>query len=108
MIDADSLPLTQGLVMEVLAARYRAGDPTWTFSNRAKPALRALEALRLVWFKGAVTYGNQLAGLTDEGLAACTLTGYRSTWQQKWEETPEAEDERRLMAEWEARESGSR
>lgn len=66
-IDIDALPPTQYLVMEVLAARRRTGEITWTFPSRITPALRALEAIGAVWWKAGVAQGTCVAGLTDRG-----------------------------------------
>ena len=45
-VDTDSLPPTQYLVLEVLAARARLGEACWTFPSRLKPALNAPPWLR--------------------------------------------------------------
>ena len=39
--DIDGLPPTQYLVMGVLAARARLGEPYWTFPSRLRPTMRA-------------------------------------------------------------------
>ncbi len=64
------LPPTQHLVMEVLVARWRTGERTWTFPTTCLPALRALEYLDLAWHKSGTVGGTRLAGLTDRGREA--------------------------------------
>jgi hypothetical protein len=76
--DVDALPPTQYLVMEVLAARHRLGEPFWTFPSRLAPAIGALEEAGLVWSDSAPTPRHVRVWLTDTGRAAATDTGYRS------------------------------
>jgi hypothetical protein len=38
-VNVDNLPASQYLVLEVLAARYRLGEPFWTFPSRFRRAL---------------------------------------------------------------------
>jgi hypothetical protein len=82
----DDLPPTQWLILEVLAARYRAGDPTFTFPNRLRRALDALQAAGLIDHDSAPTYGDRRAHLTDAGRREAMLDGYRSSWQHAYED----------------------
>lgn len=66
---ADTLPVTDQLVLEVLLARHRLGEHCWTFPNRLRPALRRLEALRLITWKNGVVERTCIAHLTDRGRA---------------------------------------
>jgi len=63
----DALPVTQLLVLEALAARDRLGEPTWTFTDRCRPALRALESAGLAGWEGGVAQHTVRAWLTDLG-----------------------------------------
>lgn len=74
-VDVDTLPPTQYLILEVLAARYRTGEQTWTFPNRVRPALEALSAAGLIGWKAAP--GLALAWLTDAGRAAALSPTYK-------------------------------
>lgn len=75
-VDVDALPLTQGLVMEVLAARDRLGERMWPFPNSAKRALDALEALGLVGHKDGVVERTRNAWLTEQGRASVQDPSY--------------------------------
>lgn len=75
-IDVDTLPPTQYLILEVLAARYRTGESTWTFPSRLKPALDALSAAGLIVWKRGFEPGTALAWFTDAGRAAATSGTY--------------------------------
>lgn len=79
-----SRPPTQYLVLDVLAARTRLGDPTWTFPNSVRPALKALAADGLVGYKSAPIGGHQLAWLTEAGRPAAISNRHRPgrDWQQ--------------------------
>jgi hypothetical protein len=74
--DTGNLPPTQELVLEVLAARSRLGEYTWTFPSRFVPTLRALEQAGLIWWKHGVIERTCLAGLTDAGCEAVLFAGY--------------------------------
>jgi len=63
----DALPVTQLLVLEILAARDRLGESTWTFTDRCRPALRALEDAGLAGWKNGVAQHTVRAWLTDLG-----------------------------------------
>jgi hypothetical protein len=73
---ADSLPPTQYLVLEVLAARARLGEACWTFPTRLLPALNALQALGLIWWRHAPIPACVQAYLTDAGREAVLSPGY--------------------------------
>lgn len=72
----DALPLTQYLLMEVLAARRRLGEDSWTFPSRALQPLRKLEELGLVRVFGAATSGDVRATLTPTGLGGVLGADY--------------------------------
>ena len=72
----DRLGLTQLLVMEVLAGRYRLGEGTWTFAGRTRPALRALESAGLVGWQAGGCSNTALAWLTDMGKEGVLLSTY--------------------------------
>ena len=74
--DTDSLPPTQYLVLEVLAARARLGEACWTFPARLKPALNALQSLGLIWWRHAPIPDHVRAYLTDTGREAVLSPGY--------------------------------
>lgn len=79
-VDADALPPTQYLLLEVLAARHRTGEHLWTFP--ARPAIRAavdqLARLGLVGWKGGIEPKTIRAWLTDAGKLEALLDGYES------------------------------
>lgn len=66
---------TQDLIMEVLAARARLGEPFWTFSTVLSPMARALCDLGLVTIDSAVT-GDMRLRLTQEGREEYLSTSY--------------------------------
>lgn len=76
-VDSDSLPPTQYLILEVLAARYRTGESYWTLPSRFTNQLRILAEAGLVGFEGA---GEKTlrAWLTDDGKAAAMSDGYQA------------------------------
>ena len=84
--DPDTLPPTQQLVLEVLAARSRLGENAWTFPSRLVPTLEALSRAGLIWWKSGVAERTCLAGLTDSGRAAVLLAGYAppATIETEW------------------------
>lgn len=75
-IDSDSLPPTQYLILEVLAARYRTGESYWTFPDRLAPAARKLEEVGLVWLRSGPVPNCFEARLTDDGKTACLSGEY--------------------------------
>lgn len=76
-LDTDSLPPTQALVLEVLAARHRLGEGYWTFSTRDQAAIRALSERGLVDWKHGIVERTCLAWLTTEGRKAALSPGYK-------------------------------
>jgi hypothetical protein len=72
-----SLPPTQYLIVETLAARHRLGEPFWTFPTRLLSVVRALAAIGLVWHRPAPTPSAVQVGLTAAGRAAVLDAGYR-------------------------------
>jgi hypothetical protein len=51
----DALTPTEDLLIEVLIARHRLGEPFWPFERCHRKTLERLEAKGLVSFQGAVT-----------------------------------------------------
>lgn len=76
MNPVDALPPTQYLIMEVLAARERAGEQSWPFPARLRPALRALQAAALVQPHEPTGSGMVRVRLTDIGRAAVMSQSY--------------------------------
>lgn len=64
------------LAMEVLAARYRLGEPFWTFRTVHGPALRALSDEGLAYVMPGVVEGTIRAGLTEDGKKAVLSSTY--------------------------------
>ncbi|GGM52651.1 hypothetical protein ACFFX1_55430 [Dactylosporangium sucinum] len=73
-VDVDRLPPTQYLILEILAARYRLGEHTWSFPSRLGAAGEALAALGLIVWTSHPAPDARRAWLTDAGKAAM-LTG---------------------------------
>jgi hypothetical protein len=76
--DIDGLPPTEYLVMDVLAARARLGEPYWTFPSRMRPTMRALADRGLLWWQRGSTPLTIWAFLTPEGRTAVLYDGYKS------------------------------
>ena len=76
--DIDGLPPTQYLVMDVLAARARLGEPYWTFPSRMRPTMRALAGRGLLWWQRGPARLTIWAFLTPEGRTAVLHDGYKS------------------------------
>lgn len=74
--DTDTLPPTQLLILEVLAARYRTGETTWSFPTSLERALLALQSAGLVATFGSTRPKVVRARLTDAGRTAALLDGY--------------------------------
>lgn len=72
------LPPAQALVMEVLAARARLGEPYWTFSTRHRGLIAALELKGLVASKSGIVERTCLAWLTDKGREATQSATYKA------------------------------
>jgi hypothetical protein len=75
-IDTDELPPVRYLIMEVLAARYRTGETTWTFPSRLRRSLEALAGLGLIGCKSGVAPRTYIAWLTDAGKASALSDTY--------------------------------
>jgi hypothetical protein len=76
--DSWDLPLTQALILEVLAARYRGGDLTWPFPSRSRRSLQALQDRGLISFGQGPQPHSLGAWLTSKGRALALLPGYRT------------------------------
>ncbi|MFJ8690312.1 hypothetical protein [Micromonospora wenchangensis] len=72
MLDTDNLPPTQYLILEVLAARHRLGEPCWTFPSRPgiRTAVAALNVAGLVTWKSSPAPRAVLVWLTEAGKSA--------------------------------------
>lgn len=66
----DKLPPTEYLVMEVLAARWRLGEPSWPFPSNLRPTLESLRAKYLIDYWRHTVEGAWGAAFTDEGRRA--------------------------------------
>jgi hypothetical protein len=75
--DVDTLPPTQYLILETLAARLRLGETRWPFPRRLLPALNVLENLGLLWFESDVAPGVYRAALTAAGRGAILRATYK-------------------------------
>lgn len=77
-LDVDSLPPTEYLALEALAARHRLGEQAWTFpaQPRIVAAVHALARRGLVDVKSGVAPKTILAWLTDAGRSAALREGY--------------------------------
>jgi len=66
-LDEITLTPTEELIMELLQARYRLGENSWSFMNRHMKALNSLEDRGLIAHKSAPVEGARLVWLTDLG-----------------------------------------
>lgn len=82
----ESLPPTQYLIMEMLAARYRLGEHMWTFPARLRPALNELQELGLIWWRSAPTPHDVQAYLTDAGREAAMSATYAVPADRRYED----------------------
>ncbi len=69
---------TEALVLEVLTARYRLGNNSWTFEARSNGAIQKLAARGLVNSKSASVEKATLVWLTEDGIAIMLANKYRS------------------------------
>lgn len=70
-------PPAQHLVLEVLAARWRLGERTWTFPTSVRRHLVALAEKGLVGWKPGVVERTCLAWLTKAGQREAMWPGYQ-------------------------------
>lgn len=75
-LNVGSLPPTQSLILDVLAARARLGEPAWNFPARNRLALDALQDRGLIAWKHWTLPGTCLAWLTDKGRDAVLSATY--------------------------------
>lgn len=76
VVDMDRLPITQYLVLEVLAARHRLGEHGWTFPTSARRAVDALGALGLVSATAGFMPKTLLVWLTEAGRETALAPDY--------------------------------
>jgi hypothetical protein len=74
---SESLPPTQRLVCEILAARQRLGEAYWTFPTAERPVLEALAQKGLVSWSHASAPRLLQAWLTDKGRGEFLKPGYQ-------------------------------
>lgn len=80
-VDTDSLPAKQYLILEVLAARHRLGEPFWPLPDRLLRHLDALADAGLIGHESDVTEGHRRAWLTDKGWTAVMSGTYTAPAQ---------------------------
>lgn len=76
VIAQESLPPTQYLMLEVLAARHRLGETCWTFPSTHTPTARALATLGLVGYKSGNVPQTIIVWLTEAGQDCCLSAQY--------------------------------
>lgn len=76
-VDVDSLPPTEYLIMDALAARARLGETHWTFPSRLRAAMVSLADRDLLWWQRGPTPRTIQAFLTGEGRAAVLYENYK-------------------------------
>ncbi len=90
--DGDKLPPAQQLILDVLAARYRTGEPFWNFADRLGPAIAALDRAGLVEPMGYEGPGRTRVGLSDAGRDRMLGSGYTSPMEQARARATKVED----------------
>lgn len=75
-VDIATLPPTQYLLLEVLAARHRLGEKVWTLPSRTRGTASRLEVTGLVATKDGPVEHTYLAWLTDRGREAVLSDSY--------------------------------
>jgi hypothetical protein len=75
---AIAMPMSEYLILEVLAARTRLGEACWTFPTKCRAAARRLESWGLVSYKDGVIENTLLVWLTDDGKTTCLDANYAS------------------------------
>jgi hypothetical protein len=81
-VDVDSLPPIQYLILEVLAARYRLGEHSWTFPTRLRGHADKLADAGLVGWKHGNLPRTILVWLTDTGRKASMSDTYTPPGRQ--------------------------
>lgn len=78
--DIDSLPPTEYLILEVLAARHRLGEQLWTFPNQPRlvAAAHMLARRGLIGVKSGVAPASIQAWLTEGGRSATLSDSYEA------------------------------
>lgn len=76
-VHVDNLPPTQYLILDVLAARHRAGEPYWSFPTMLRPALSALVNAGLVDVISSPAPSTLRARLTPNGEDAVLSLTYQ-------------------------------
>lgn len=71
-----ALTPTQGLISDVLAARWRLGEQVWTFSDRVLVSIKSLASMGLVEWKHSSAEHTVLVWMTDEGIKAFVSDDY--------------------------------
>lgn len=79
----DNLTPTEALIMELLQARYRLGENSWSFMNCHMKALNRLEERGFIQHKSAVVAGARLVWLTDLGYERLFLGKYNDQLDSK-------------------------
>lgn len=67
---------TEELILEILTARYRLGEKSWTFKNNVNKSLTKLETKQLVDWKTAGDGKSSLVFFTPLGKALMLSTKY--------------------------------
>ena len=75
---------TQDLILEVLAARHRLGEPHWPFERRHRKALDALTNRGLISYESDVMPGLYRARLTHQGRSEALSATYVSPDAVHW------------------------
>jgi hypothetical protein len=76
---SDALTPLQSLALGVCAARWRLGEPCWTFERQPSivRALGQLERLGLIWIRSGPVESDVQAWITDAGKARVCADTYR-------------------------------
>jgi hypothetical protein len=69
----DGLTPTEYLVLDVMVARWRLGDDSWTFPTRVGPALARLATRGYVNYKSGVVQNTLHVWFTDKGASFSKL-----------------------------------
>jgi hypothetical protein len=63
----DGLTPMEYLILDVMVARYRLGDNSWTFPTTFRPVLERLERRGYLNYKSGIVEHTQYAWLTEDG-----------------------------------------